>query len=117
MKLDRNETQVAYNCVAAVMRGYQTAAQAPWAVRHLYDRLDAEFRFRMSHSGPEFCCGGEESEPEKLISSRQAAALLGYSKRHVNRIATSLGGQDVDGVRVFRLSEVQGYLEGLKCQT
>jgi hypothetical protein len=109
VKLDRDETEVAYNCVAAVMRGF-TTAPPPWAVQHLYERLDTEFR--MSQPGPECRCGGEQSEPEKLISSRQAAALLGYSKRHVNRIAKSLGGQDVDGARVFRLSQVQEYAEG-----
>jgi hypothetical protein len=109
MNLSSDEAQVAYNCVAAVMRGF-TTAPAPWAVQHLYDRLDSEFR--MSRTGPDCCCGVAESEPETLISSRQAAAVLGYSKRHVNRIAKSLGGQDVDGVRVFCLSQVQEYAEG-----
>jgi hypothetical protein len=110
VRLNRDEVNTAYHCVAAVIRGFNTAPP-PWAVRQLYERLNAELR-RPSQSGPECCCGGEQSEAEKLISSRQAAELLGYSKRHVNRIAESLGGQVVDGSRVFRLSQVLDYAEG-----
>jgi hypothetical protein len=110
VRLNRDESVTAYHCVAAVIRGVNTAP-APWAVRHLYDVLNTELR-NPSQSGPECCCGGGQSESEKLISSRQAAELLGYSKRHVNRIAESLGGQVVDGSRVFRLSQVVDYAEG-----
>jgi hypothetical protein len=110
VRLNRDETATAYHCVAAVLRGFNTAPP-PWAVSQLYDRLNSEVRSG-SQPGHECCCGGEQSEQEKLISSRQAAELLGYSKRHVNRIATSLGGELIDGVRVFRLSQVLDYAEG-----
>jgi hypothetical protein len=105
----RDDTITAYNCVAAVMRGFRTAP-APWAVTDLYDRLDAEVR--MSQSGRECGCGGEESEQDKLISSREAAAILGFTKRHVNRIAESLGGEFVDRRWLFRESVVRQYAEG-----
>jgi hypothetical protein len=110
LTLTRDETLTAYHCVAAVIRGFNTAPP-PWAVRHLYDLLNTELR-NPSHSGPQCCCGEEQSVSETLISSRQAAEVLGYSKRHVNRIAESLGGHLVDGSRVFRLSQVLDYAQG-----
>ena len=109
MRLTGDETVMAYHCVAAVMRGFQTAPP-PWAVQQLFDRLNTAFR--MSQSGHERCCGREESESDKLMSSRQVAAKLGYTKRHINRIAERLGGVDVDGYTVFRESAVLEHLEG-----
>lgn len=112
MNLSRDETEVAYNCVAAVMRGF-TTAQPPWAVRHLYDRLNAEYRnpsqFRPEH---ECCCGRGESEPDQLLSSRQVAAMLGHTKQHVNRKAKTLGGVNVDGAWMFRESVIREHIAG-----
>lgn len=109
LSLNSDDTITAYNCVAVVMRGFRTAP-APWAVQSLYDRLDAEVR-AMSRPGHQNGCGEEQSEPEKLIGSRQAADITGYTQRHVNRIAPSLGGVLVDKRWVFRESVVRTYTE------
>jgi hypothetical protein len=110
MKLCSDHIEVAYNCVAAVMRGF-TTAQPPWAVQHPYDELNREVR-AMSHTGHESGCGREESEPERLLSSRQVASMLGCTKRHVNRRAEALGAVNIDGTNVFRESEILEHLEG-----
>jgi hypothetical protein len=110
MQLTSDDKITAYNCVAVVIRGCQTAPP-PWAVQSLYDRLGAEVR-AMSRTGPRKDCGREQSEPEKLIGSRQAAAITGYTQRHANRIAESLGGVLVDKRYVFREAEVRAYAEG-----
>ena len=110
MNLSSDETITVYNCVALVMRGFRTAPP-PWAVQTLYERLDAEVR-AMSRPGRRNSCSGEQSEPEKLIGSRQAADITGYTQRHVNRIAPSLGGVRVDKRWVFRESDVRDYAEG-----
>jgi hypothetical protein len=113
VNLDSDETKTAYNCVSAVMRGFVTNAP-PWAVQQLYDRLNAERRnpsqFRSEH---ECCCDGEQSKQENLLSSRQVATMLGYSKQHVNRKFTKLlGAVDVDGAWVFPESAVLEHLDG-----
>jgi hypothetical protein len=110
VNLDSDETKTAYNCVSAVMRGFVTNAP-PWAVQQLYDRLNEERR-NPSRSGHECCCGREQSNPDKLLSSRQVATMLGYSKRHVTRKAEALGGVNVDGTLVFREAAILEHLEG-----
>jgi hypothetical protein len=110
VNLDRDQTQVAYNCIAMVLRGF-TKAPAPWAVQHLYEQLDSEVR-AMSRPGHESGCGETESEPEQLLSSRQVAQMLGCTKRHVNREAEALGGVNIDGVNVFRQTAIIEHIEG-----
>ena len=110
MNLSSDQTEVAYNCVAAVMRGF-TTAQPPWAVQHLYDELNREVR-ALSRPGRQSGCSGEQSEPERLLSSRQVAKMLGCSKRHVNRQAEALGAVNIDGTNVFREAAILEHLEG-----
>jgi hypothetical protein len=110
VNLDSDETKTAYNCVSAVMRGFVTNAP-PWAVQQLYDRLNTERR-NPSRSGHECCCGREQSDPDKLLSSRQVASMLGCSKRHVNRNAKRLGAVDFDGVNAFPESAILEHLDG-----
>jgi hypothetical protein len=110
MQLTRDDTITVYNCVAAVLRGFKTAP-APWAVQSVYERLGTEVR-AMSGPGHQKGRGGEQSDSEKLIGSRQAAAISGCTQRHVNRIAKSLSGVFVDGRWVFRESVVRDYAEG-----
>jgi hypothetical protein len=110
VRLNRDETATAYHCVAAVIRGFNTSPP-PWAVSQLYDRLNTELRSR-SQSGRECCCAGEQSTPDKLLSAREVASMLAWSKRHVNRNAELLGGVKVDGVNVFYESAIIEHLEG-----
>jgi hypothetical protein len=108
VKLSGDDTITAYNCVAAVMRGFQTAP-APWAVQSLYRRLDAEVR-GVSHAGQESDCPSEELDP--WISNHSAAQELGLSPRQTRRLKPDLGGELFNGRLMFRSSAVREYAEG-----
>lgn len=71
-----------------------------------------QLQLAVSRSGHEFGCGSARSEADKLISAREAAALLGMSKRQVCRLVTDLEGISVDGHLIFRESVVAEYAKG-----
>lgn len=119
--LDGEDLEAAYYCAREVWGSRKLKGQPipSWLVVH-YRRLDTAVR--MSRSGHEKPCGAEESSSARSyadangqqISAREASVILGLSKRQTRRIATSLGGQLVDGRWVFRRSDVIEYREGMR---
>lgn len=64
----------------------------------------------VSSRGPEYQPAQPHSKGQ-LISSAQAAKLLGCSRRHVSRIATDLDGQLVAGRWMFHRAAVAEYAD------
>ena len=79
-------------------------------MRYHFDRLDT--KVRASDLGHESGCTVGELDNDKLITARQAAAILDLSKRQVQRLAADLDGRIVDGRWVFNLKAVMEYAEG-----
>lgn len=102
----------AYYCAAALVRARQrTGEPIPQWLRQHYDRLDAQVR--VSRPGHESGSDTGQSEPDELISAREAAMIIGCSKRQVQRLASDLdGARIVDGRWLFRRDAVQDYAEG-----
>jgi hypothetical protein len=120
----RVDASVAYYCVAAVIRGRQRTGEPipEWLRRH-FEQLDAVIRdgssdsaARASRSGHELsdhatqleCDGSTSSE---LIGAREAAEILGLSKRQVQRLAGDLDGQVVGGRWLYKRTIVCEYAE------
>jgi hypothetical protein len=59
-------------------------------------------------------CGGEELESDKRISAAEAAMILGWTKRTVQRRASDLDGEIVGNCWVFSQSVVVEYAEGMR---
>lgn len=70
-----------------------------------------QFQLDASQSGHEIGCAPAQSGQDKWISARQAAVLVGLSKRQVNRLADDLEAEWWDGRRRFRKSRVLEYAE------
>lgn len=110
MNLSDDETQIVYNVLATVMRGF-TTAPPPWAIQRLFDKFNHE-ALNGFQSETESHCGREESKSERLLSTRQVATMIGCSKQYVNRKAEAYGGNKVDGAWVFPESAILEHLEG-----
>lgn len=99
---DENLIRGAYYCCAEVLRNRRLSGQpVPAWLPTLYARLDAEVR--VSRARHEIGCQLRELEDE-WIGTAEAAAILGWSQRRVQRRATDLGGQVVSGRWLFRES-------------
>jgi hypothetical protein len=55
-----------------------------------------------------------DSEATEWVSTREAAVLLGLSKRQAQRLAADLDGRIIGGRWVFPLTAVAEYAEGRK---
>ncbi|WP_406817398.1 hypothetical protein [Mycobacterium sp. M23085] len=110
--LSDGDVHGAYYCVSEVVRGRRRCGQpVPAWLRALYDRLDAAVR--AARTRPQHVAEGEQSEVvDKWIGSPDAAALLGWSKRQVQRRAADLDGQIAGGRWLFREAVVIEYAEG-----
>jgi hypothetical protein len=110
--LDDTDIQASYYCCAEVLRNRQrTGAPIPgWLHRH-YTRMDTAFR--LSQSRQESGCGTRQLKDEKLITAADAADILGWSKRQVQRKATDLDGEIIGGRWLFKLNVVLEYKEGM----
>ena len=113
MNLDSDGVRTAYYCAAWVLRSLEENRRpVPDWLRNHFDRLDSEVR--MSRGRQEKCCVEPSSEEETWIASPEAAQILGWSKRQVQRHAKDLAGQIVGGRWLFRESLVVECAEGLK---
>ena len=110
MRLDDDQLQAAYFCAARVIRDLcERSKPVPHWLQSHYDRLDVAMR--VSESGHELNCRGAESEAE-MLSAREAAAILGLSKRQTQRRAADIGGRCIDGRWLISRSAVLAYREG-----
>jgi hypothetical protein len=109
--LDDTDLQAAYYCVAEVRRHRQRKGQPvpAWLHRH-YDRMDAAFL--MSLAGHESDCSTPQSKNDEWISTKEAAAIVNLSPRHVRRIQADLCGEKRVGRLLFPLHAVTEYAEG-----
>lgn len=111
MILSGADVRAAYWCAAQVIRGRELHShQVPPPVRALFDRLDAEVR--MSRARHESDSRTAQLGSDQLIGVNEAADILGWTKRKVQRHATDLDGKRVAGQWVFSRSAVIEYLEG-----
>jgi hypothetical protein len=102
--------KAAYYCAAELLRDRRRRGQPipQWLHRH-FSALDAQIR--MSSSGQEFGCGGERLEPENWITAKEAALMLGCSRRHATRLAADLDGRMIGGRFLFDRRTVADYAE------
>lgn len=109
--LSDDDIRGAYYCCAEVLRGRRLRGQpVPSWLRALYDRLDNEVR--ASRTRQESGSAEPELKPDEWIGTAQAAVLLGWSRRRVQRRAADLDGQIVGGRWLFRESAVVELLGG-----
>ncbi|WP_157139202.1 hypothetical protein [Mycobacterium xenopi] len=112
MNLDDTGLRAAYYCAAEALRHRRlTGAPIPAWLRTHFDRLATAIQ-RASESRHESGCGEQQSEPDGWLTARQAAPLLGLSKRQTQRLAADLDGQLVDGRWLFPASTVHDYAQG-----
>lgn len=97
-----------YLAGAAVRERELNQRQVTPCLRRLFGRADAA----MSDSGHESGCEAGQSEPDVPITAREAADILGLSKRQCQRLAADLDGQLVDGRWQFSRAAVVEYQEG-----
>ena len=114
VKLNSDGVRAAYYCSAWVCRSLKENRRPipDWLQSH-FDRLDSEVRMsraRQEKRGVE----PSSEEEETWIGSPDAAQILGWSKRQVQRHAKELAGQIVGGRWLFRESLVVEFAEGLK---
>ena len=102
--------RAAYYCAAEVLRNRRRVGQRipPWLYRH-YAQLDEQIR--LSQSRQEFGCGGEQSSEPDWITAKEAALMLGRSKRTVLRLAADLDGRMVGGRLLLDRRTVAAYAE------
>ncbi|WP_280471669.1 helix-turn-helix domain-containing protein [Nocardia cyriacigeorgica] len=104
-----DEIRAALYCASEVIRTRQQHAQPvpDWLRRH---RAALTAAVEQSVTGQEASGAGSHSETaENLIGTREAAAILGCSKRQAQRLAADLDGWLVGGRWVFRRTDVDRY--------
>ena len=111
MNLTGTDLTAAYYVTAEVVRHRQRTGQPipQWLSRH-FDRLGAEVR--ASRLGHESDRAAGQSQQDKMITTREVAAILGCSKRQAQRLAAELDGFFVGGRWLFKRNSVIEYAEG-----
>ena len=113
MRLCEDEIRAAYYCASEILRSRRLGGQPiPAWLRRWHARLDAELK--LSRTRQDFDDAPAESGQELWIGTPEAAALLGWSLRQVQRRATDLEGRIIAGRYVFRESTVRTYAEELR---
>jgi hypothetical protein len=115
VNLQGDELSAAYAVAAEAVRTRVTrrAPVPQWLQRH-FQRLDLEVR--VSRTRQESGCAGEELDEKdsRSIGTPEAAVILDWSTRKVQRRATDLDGQRVAGRWMFRESVVRDYGEAIR---
>jgi hypothetical protein len=107
MKWRDEDVRAAYFCVSTVLRNCRLRGEPiPQPLRDLNDRLLAEVQAPMSRSRQELDTAGAELDSDRQIGVAEAALILGWSKRQVQRRATDLDGEIVGGRWIFQKSVV-----------
>jgi hypothetical protein len=114
VRLRQDEVEAAYYAVAGFIRlcelDPRRSKPPPPEVRRLYRKFDAAVR--VSPTRHESGCGAEDAGPSEVwIGSTEAARMVGWCPRQVQRRALELCGQrTVGGCWVFPLSEVVAFV-------
>lgn len=110
-RLSDDDVRAAYYCASEVLRSRRLRGQPvpPWLAA-LVGRLDDEVR--ASRTRQEIVGEQPQLEPKAWIGSAEAAALLGWSRRQVQRRAADLDGSRIGGRWLFREAVVIEYAEG-----
>ncbi|WP_433626073.1 hypothetical protein [Nocardia sp. CA-120079] len=104
MNLPDEEVPWAELAVTGWMRARRTIEGIPEPMRRLALRLRCAIADQSEGAEPD-AVGGDE------IDTRQAAAILGCTERHVRRLAADLDGDQVGRTWVFRRDIVQAYAD------
>jgi hypothetical protein len=115
VKLGDQEIRAAYYCASEILRSRRLGGQPiPAWLRRWYARLDAELK--LSRTRQDFDAPAAElaAAQDLWIGTPEAAALLGWSLRQIQRRATDLEGRIIAGRYVFRESTVRTYAEELR---
>lgn len=103
---DPDEIRWLYYLIGAALRERELHQRhVTPCLRRLFDRAETA----MSDSGHESGCEAQQSEPDVPITAREAADILGLSKRQCQRLAADLDGQLVDGRWQFSRAAVVEY--------
>lgn len=112
MTLTPRQWRHALFCAAEELRARQAGkppGPQPWNAELL---RALELEIAVSESGRDSADAQQDSEVDRWITARQAADILGLSKRQTQRLAADLQGERVDGRWQFRRSTVMAYAEG-----
>jgi hypothetical protein len=105
------EVRAVRYCAAEVLRMRRLGCiPIPQWLQELNNRLELEVKVRASRSRQELDCPGAELESDKRIGAAEAAMILGWTKRTVQRRASD-DGEIVGGRWIFRQSTVIEYAE------
>jgi hypothetical protein len=112
MNLSDDEVRQSFYCASEVLRARRRGAGPvlPWLVKLVrrYELELATSRSRQDHAG-----GMQPLDHEKWIGTREAAAILGWTSRQVQRRAADLEGRKSSAGWIFLASNVIEYSEGL----
>ncbi|WP_141772436.1 hypothetical protein [Mycolicibacterium neoaurum] len=108
MQLSEDEVQAALYCVAEAVH---TRSRAGRPVPELLRRLSWKLNLTraLSSSGQENGSAGAGLNLDKLIGTREAAAILGTTPRTALRYAPDLGGQKRNGRMLYDRTTVEQY--------
>jgi hypothetical protein len=110
VKLTPREVEAALYCVNELVdRRARAGIPVPEWMRRLGRKLN--LASLMSDDGHEIGSGGEALDSKTLISTTEAAYILGLSTRQVTRLAADLDGENHGGVWVFKRSTVVEYAQ------
>ncbi|MGH8328582.1 MAG: hypothetical protein ACRET2_17680 [Steroidobacteraceae bacterium] len=112
MNLDEHDMRVAFRCVSELLdtRRLRGVPIPRWLIEH-YRRIEAAYR-SMATLGHQPGSDQRSSDNDELVSARQAAAIIGLSRRHVQRLSADLDGRIIDGRWLYPLDAVRAYREG-----
>lgn len=106
---EEDHLRAAIHCCKEVIKSRQMNGQPipEWMRRH-----HANLNFRASQLGHENSRREGQLKQDRLITAKEAADMLGCSKRQVQRIASDLDGSIVGGRWLFSYAAVNDYVEG-----
>ena len=109
----------AYYCAAAEIRSRRrNGTPIPDWLRDHYSVLDRAIRFPATQPRQQSGSGLPQSDHlDRFISAAQAAVILGWHTRQVQRRANDLDGTRVGGRWLFRLADVENYRDELENNT
>lgn len=111
MRLDEGEVRAAYYGLSECVRQTNLGGRAlPPGVGRLFSRLEDRLS-RGRHETSDRATDQPPSEGETWIGSPEAARMLSWSKRQVQRHALDMGGKLIGGRWMFRESDVADYAE------